>query len=202
MGPAILFWGVVIVLALIALGLARIRLTPLRWHHWFLLGLGLTQAPLATAATVVGWFIVLGARRRFGDAYASNRWFNLGQVVLALWTLAAMAGLFWAVEHGLLGYPEMQVAGNGSDAWNLRWYQDRTQATLPSAWVISVPLMVYRLLMLVWALWLAYALLGWLRWAWECFSDHGYWRKLELWKRLARTKQVTEKAASAEGDGR
>jgi len=33
-----------------------------------------------------------------------------------------------------------------------------------SAWVISVPLLVYRLAMLAWALWLALALLRWLRW--------------------------------------
>ena len=47
-------------------------------------------------------------------------------------------------------------------------------------------LMVYRLLMLAWALWLAYALLRWARWGWECFSDHGLWRRLDLWKRIAR----------------
>jgi hypothetical protein len=44
--------------------------------------------------------------------------------------------------------------------------------------VLSVPLLVYRLLMLAWALWIAQALLGWLRWAWDCFSAGGYWRPL------------------------
>jgi membrane protein YdbS with pleckstrin-like domain len=48
---------------------------------------------------------------------------------------------------------------------------------------VSVPLLVYRLLMLAWALWLAYSLLKWLRWAWECYGDHGYWRKLVLWRK-------------------
>ena len=183
MGPAILFWGAVIVLAVVAVGLGRIRLTPLKWHHWFLLALGLTQAPFATAAIVGGWFLVLGARQRFGESYAASRWFQLGQIVLVLWTLAAMVSLFFAVQNGLLGYPEMQVAGNSSDLWNLHWYQDRTQPALPTAWVVSVPLLVYRLLMLAWALWLAYSLLKWLRWAWECYGDHGYWRSLVLWRK-------------------
>ncbi len=183
MGPAILFWGVVVVLALIAFGLGRIGLTPLAWYHWFLLALGLTQAPLATAAIVAGWFIALGARRRYSESYASSRWFNFAQVLLVLWTLAAAVSLFWAVQTGLLGYPQMQVAGNGSDAWNLHWYQDRTQPSLPTAWTVSVPLLLYRLLMLAWALWLAYSMLRWVRWAWDCYSDHGYWRKLTLWKR-------------------
>jgi hypothetical protein len=182
-GPAILFWGVLIVLVVVAFALGRVALTPLRSYQWFLLLVGLTQAPWLTAAIVVGWFLALGCRRHFGDAYASNRWFNVGQVVLVLLTLAAIVGLFWAVENGLLGYPEMQVAGNGSDPWNLRWYQDRTQAALPGAWIVSVPMVVYRVLMLAWALWLAYSLLKWLRWAWECYSDHGYWRKLALWRK-------------------
>jgi hypothetical protein len=36
--------------------------------------------------------------------------------------------------------------------------------------------MVYRLGMLLWALWLASALLGWLNWGWGCFSEGGLWR--------------------------
>ena len=200
MGPAILFWGAVIVLALIAFALGKIRLTPLKPHQWFLLALGLTQAPLVTGVIVVTWFLALGGRKRFGDAYAGNRWFNIGQVMLALLTLAAALSLFWAVENGLLGYPEMQVAGNGSDVWNLRWYQDRTPAALPTAWVISVPLMVYRLLMLAWALWLAYSLLKWARWGWDSFSDHGYWRKLDLWKKRSAPKH-TQGVAGGEPAG-
>ena len=34
----------------------------------------------------------------------------------------------------------------------------------------------YRLLMLAWALWLAFALLGWLRWGWQCLASDGLWR--------------------------
>jgi len=179
-GPAILFWGVVVALVLIAFALARTGVTPLMWHHWLLLGLGLTQAPLEMSAIVVGWLLVLGLRRKFSDRYTSNRLFNFGQILLALWTLAALVSLFWAVQQGLLGTPEMQIAGNGSSAWNLNWYQDRTAPQLPTAWVLSVPLLVYKLLMLSWALWLAYALLKWLHWGWGCFSDGGYWRKLKL----------------------
>ena len=182
-GPAILFWGVVVALGLIALALGRIALTPLKWRHWFLLGLGLTQAPMGMSAIVVAWLLVLGLRKKFRDDYTSNRFFNFGQVILVLWTVAALVSLFWAVQQGLLGTPEMQIVGNGSDSSNLNWYQDRTSPQLPSASVISVPLLAYKALMLAWALWLAYALLKWLQWGWTCFSDGGYWRKLKLWEK-------------------
>ncbi|HEX4620654.1 MAG TPA: hypothetical protein VH208_03725, partial [Myxococcaceae bacterium] len=46
----------------------------------------------------------------------------------------------------------------------------------PTAWAISVPLLAYRIAMLAWALWLALAMLRWLRWAWGSFTEKGAWR--------------------------
>ncbi|MCP5449520.1 MAG: hypothetical protein H6972_02865 [Gammaproteobacteria bacterium] len=79
----------------------------------------------------------------------------------------------------------MQVVGNGSSAWQLNWYQDRIAGPLPTASVISVPLLLYRGLMLAWALWLAFALLRWLGWGWQCFSAGGLWRRLRRRKAVA-----------------
>jgi len=78
-----------------------------------------------------------------------------------------------------LGSPDMQITGNQSSAYNLNWYQDRSLASLPQAGVISVPLLVYRLFMLAWALWLALSLLNWLKWGWRCFSSKALWLKPE-----------------------
>ena len=70
----------------------------------------------------------------------------------------------------------MQIRGNGSTRELLRWYQDRSAPELPTAFALSVPMLVYRLAMLAWALWLAHALLGWLRFGWESFGTGGLWR--------------------------
>ncbi|AEX99830.1 hypothetical protein GU3_00370 [Oceanimonas sp. GK1] len=181
LGPAVLFWSLLAVTVLLAAGLARLPLSPLRFRHWLLLDLGLTQVPLWMAATVVFWLLALGLRDRWQHRQA-GAWFNLAQIGLALLTLLALGYLFHAIQQGLLGLPEMQIAGNGSDGRRLNWYQDRSEATLATGWVLSVPLLVYRLLMLVWALWLAFALLGWLRWGWQCFTRDGLWRPLPLLK--------------------
>ena len=42
---------------------------------------------------------------------------------------------------------------------------------------------VYRSLMLLWALWLALALLRWLSWGWQCFSKGGVWKRVALRKK-------------------
>lgn len=174
LGPAVLFWSLLIVLLLVSVGLSRIRLTPLRTYQWFLLGLGLTQSPVAIAAIIAIWFVALGARRREQPSQSGS--FNLVQLSLLLLTVVALICLFWSVAQGLLGLPEMQISGNDSSAQQLRWYQDRAGNELPHAWVISVPMLIYRFAMLAWALWLALSLIGWLKWGWGCFTEGGMWR--------------------------
>jgi hypothetical protein len=82
------------------------------------------------------------------------------------------------VHNGLLGIPHMQIAGNHSTDFHLRWTQDRFTAALPQPWILSVPLLVYRVLMLLWALWLAVSLLSWLKWAYQSWSHGELWRKI------------------------
>jgi len=185
MGPAVLFWGVLAVILIGAIILGRVGGTPLRAHHWFLLGVGLSQSHIAAILLVGGWLWLLGRRQTWADREIGAFRFDLLQLALVGLTLAALAALLEAIEQGLLGTPNMQVAGNGSSAWQLNWYQDRIAGPLPTASVISVPLLLYRGLMLAWALWLAFALLRWLGWGWQCFSAGGLWRRLRRSKAAA-----------------
>ncbi len=175
LGPAVRFWSLFAILLVVAVGLARIPLTPLTTGQWLLLAIGLSQVAVPLAAVVVLWLLALGMRERYGAGLVGYR-FNLTQIGLVLLSLAAMAILVEAIRHGLLGHPDMHVAGNGSNAHQLRWYADRVLAEPPTATVVSVPILVYRLLMLAWALWLAFAILRWLRWGWSCFGKDGLWR--------------------------
>jgi len=175
MGPAVLFWGVLIVIFILSLGLGKIPLTPLKNWHWFLLLVGLSQIPMASAGIVIAWLMGLGWRAK--QTPADWRYFNVLQISIGGLTVLALGVLFAAVAQGLLSSPDMQITGNQSSAFLLNWYQDRSLSILPAATVISVPLMVYRLLMLAWALWLAVSLLNWLKWGWNCFSSNGLWNK-------------------------
>jgi hypothetical protein len=107
----------------------------------------------------------------------SDRRFNFLQLALALLSPLALLWLFDAVQHGLLGLPDMQIAGNGSDAWSLKWYGDRNPQTLAQPWALSAPLWAYCALMLAWALWLALRSLDWLRWGWNCCPAGGLRRR-------------------------
>jgi hypothetical protein len=176
-GPAVLFWGEILVIILLAFLLGRIRLTPLTTGQWLLLGLGLSQVNVVLGALVVGWLFMLGIRKDKGPTIVYESSFNLFQMVIVATTFCAGISLIYAVQKGLLGDPDMQIGGNSSFGRSLHWYQDRNSRILPQAWVLSVPLLVYRVIMLAWALWLAFSLLKWLSWGWGCFSDGGTWRK-------------------------
>ncbi len=175
LGPAVLFWSLLSIFLLVSAGLGKLGLAPLDWRGFFLLSLGLTQVPIPAAALVAGWLNLLGWRRRHPPE--QTREFDSLQVFIAMVTLLALLCLFSSIKHGLLGLPDMQVGGNGSSASLLHWYKDRTGEKLPRAWVFSLPLGVYRFAMLSWAMWLAHALLGWLKWGWECFSTGGLWKR-------------------------
>jgi hypothetical protein len=183
-GPAVLFWSYLVAIVLGALLLSRLPLTPLKIWQWLLLGLGLTQIPVWLVLMIVGWLLALGLRERQA---MPRHWlpFNALQIGLAAWTLAALVALVVAVQAGLAGAPEMQIVGNGSTAQTLHWTQDHVAEVLPRPWVLSLPVWVYRVLMLAWALWLVVALLGWLKWGWHCLIKDGGWRTVVLRRQKA-----------------
>ena len=174
MGPSVMFWAALLLVAIASLALSRISFVPLRYHQWFLFGIGLTQGPLWLSFILVGWFLAVGLR----DKNRELPWwaFSSFQMLLLLWTMVALGGLITLVGQGLLGNPEMQIIGNGSGSQLLRWTTARAALRDTQSWFISVPILVYRGLMLAWALWLALSFLKWARWATSAFGRGGLFR--------------------------
>lgn len=179
-GPAVLFWGYLLFVLLVAALLARLPGSPLTEGEWLLLGLGLTQIPALAAFLVAGFFFAVSWRQR--RPLTRPLAFDGFQLLLLLWVFVALAGLYSAVEMGLLLRPDMQVQGNGSTETFLRFYVDRVDGFTPTARVVSLPLWLYRVAMLLWSLWLAARLVRWLAWTWRAFTQGGAWRPLAATK--------------------
>ena len=94
-------------------------------------------------------------------------------MLLAVFSIAALGVLVSAIPYGLLGEPDMGMINGYA---GLPWFVDRTAATLPQPFVLSVSIWFYKLAMLLWALWLSFALLRWLPWAWRQYASEGVWR--------------------------
>lgn len=173
-GPKVLLWSYLLMLVAAALILVRVPKNPLRVRQWVLLGVGLTQVPIAITAAIAAWFFLFALR---AGVRVERAWLKkLMQVGLALYTLFFLVCLGGAVYDGLVSNPDMLVAGslNGNEL-ALNWYVDRIVGAMPVATIVSLPVVVFRLLNLLWALWLASSLLGWLKWAWSEYSQGGLW---------------------------
>lgn len=188
-GPAMLYWGVLLVVCAIAVVLGRLvgryQLSiPLNSMHWLLLAIGISTVSTVVSVPVVIWFFAMEARRRVN---LEPNWHNLLQIGLVVLTLIAIVCLCVTIPQSLLSTPNMQVTGNGSSNYFYQWYQDHSAQQLPIGWVMSVPLSVYRVAMLLWSLWLVFALLRWAKWGWDCFNTG------ELWKQMpAKVKEATD----------
>ncbi len=175
-GPAVRFWVILISAMLFGLILGMLPLSPLKSYEWILLIVGLTQAPWLCGFFVIGWLYLISLRGRFGHSMPEAL-FNLGQVLLILSVLPLLLILLYILHEGLLGRPEMWITGMGSTASELNWYQARSESRqLPDPSVISVSIWFYRGLMLVWAIWLAFAILRWSRWSWSQLASGGFWK--------------------------
>jgi hypothetical protein len=177
MGPAVRFWVILAFAILAALILGGIKDSPLDRIQWVLLAIGLTQVHVIAGLFVVAWLFAIAWRQRLDPSQIRVWWFNMRQIFLVLMTVIALWILVVAVGKGLLGEPEMYITGNGSYRTHLEWFQPRVELEMAQPVIVSVSVWYYRLLMLLWSLWLAFAVLGWLTKGWKAFVSGGAWRR-------------------------
>jgi hypothetical protein len=132
---------------------------------------------------VVGWLYMLAWRGKRDPLSFGWFTFDLVQLVLVFFTITSLVTLVFVVSHGLLETPEMFLTGNGSYGSRLIWFSPSEGQLLGQPHVYSVSIWYYRLLMLLWGLWLANAVIRWLIAGWRQFTTGGAWR---WWSRLAK----------------
>jgi hypothetical protein len=184
-GPAVLYWGELAVALLVALLLAKSGWSSLRPWQWFLLVLGFSTFSWTALLLFALWLLVIDWRVR---AVACADWparkFNAMQAGIVALTAAVLSALIDSVATGLLSVPGMGIRGYRSGAGNLNWFADQSGPQLPVVEIFSLPILVYRVLMLAWALWLAYVLIRCLARGLAAWLGNGYWKKTGgIWRR-------------------
>ena len=179
MGPAVLYWGELVVFIAVAWLLGRWAKSPLRFVEWLLLGLGLSTQSWFVFSLTAAWLMTMRWREHWQPAATFARWrFNAVQFVLAAFTFATILTLvFSGIRNGLLAQPDMHVAGTGDPLQRLSTgSRTRPPGAIEGPGIFSVPMWVYRALFFAWATWMAFALVGWLRWAFNAWKANGLWR--------------------------
>ncbi|MEZ4458850.1 MAG: hypothetical protein R3E66_03800 [bacterium] len=173
-GPAILFWSHLAILLVMALLLGRIKSIPVKTWEWLLLVIGLSQLPVIAGLPVLAWFLLLAWRGK----NPNEEWWkiDLAQLTTLFLTLMSLGVLYAAIHFNLLVDIDMQVRGANSTDSALRWYVDQTGPSLATPGIISLPILAFRVAMLLWAFWLVSRLIKWAKWGWGEFSEGGLWR--------------------------
>lgn len=179
LGPAVLYWGELLTFILLALMLSRLTFSPLSPISWIILGLGLSLNNWTILMMIVVWFGAITASQ-YRSKSLSVRRYNATQAGLYVWTTITILSLIAIVPLSLLSSPNMGITGNYSSDFRLKWFADQSQGWLPDIMVISVPVWIYKALMLVWVIWLSFALINWIKWSWNKLGTQGYWKKTAI----------------------
>jgi len=177
-GPAFLYWGELLVFAVLAFFLARIRYSPLKFWQWLVLGCAFGTFSWLAFSVVAGWLIFVGWKQHFKgfDSRAKRvllQWFSL------LFTVATIGVLIATVAYGLLSYPDMGVAGQKASSSQLYWYLDSGLDILPNITLLSVHLWWYKLLILLWSIWISFAVINWLKQILSSLNREDWWPKFK-----------------------
>ncbi|HUG73632.1 MAG TPA: hypothetical protein VMK82_09430, partial [Steroidobacteraceae bacterium] len=102
-GTSIIYWGELVIFALVAFGLSLWRRSPLKFHQWLLLGLGLSTLSWPVFAVAAAWLIAMRWREDWNHAGIPRLNFHSVQVLLAILTVVALTSLvFSGIRYGLL----------------------------------------------------------------------------------------------------
>lgn len=172
-GPVVLYWGELLVFILVAIALARVSFSALKFRQWLLLGLGMSTFSWPALGLASVWLLTVSWRKKHevnsGKAAIALQWGFLGLTVTAVLALVA------TIPSGLLSTPEMGIVGNGSYSNSLQWFLDQGQNEIPQLSFISLPLWIYKALMLLWATWISFSLIKWIGWSWDELK-RGQWK--------------------------
>ena len=198
-GAAVLFWGIALVVLVIAVGLSRLEGFPLTTPAAVFLTFGASLANLWALLFAGAWFIAIWWRNRNDLGGVESPYYAFGQLVFLMVSVLAIAVLVATVPLALLGQPDMQITGNGSNARDYFWYADYSATSLPTAWVISLPRWIYLIAMFAWSIWLAAALVNWVRLAWQAVSKPQFWPPAKKLTRKSR-EGLNDEPTSTETD--
>ncbi|WP_235839723.1 hypothetical protein [Cognaticolwellia mytili] len=179
LGPAVLYWGELLVFIFLALLVARVPFSPLTTISWIALGFGLSLNNWGILMLVAVWFASLTASTYRPKTLNRNA-FNFSQLLLYGLSIITLLSLLAAIPTSLLSSPDMGITGNNSYGNYLQWFADKSEGLLPEISVISVPILFYKGLMLAWVIWLSFSGLNWMKWAWSKLGSQGYWQAKEM----------------------
>lgn len=184
LGPAVLVWGLLFVVVLLSFVFKRFFQAPFFPSTIGWVGL---LAPLVTlsafAVSVIVLFIVAleFKFRKFSKELPEKlekiKYWNLYQFLLLGLAFASFNYFLSGVYQGLLGTPDMMVRSFDLSKGIFYFFMDKANKEFLDAYVVSIPLWWWRILILIWALWISKVLVGRMGGIWGLLCFGGLWHR-------------------------
>jgi len=174
--PAVLIWGVMLSILILALILSKTLGSPPTTLDWAILGLGISTISSWGLVPIIIWIILLKLKA-YQDDELRGTLRNFVQVGIIVFAILSLISIIASISIGLLSNPEMLIRGNGSSSYDLIWYRDFIDGLIFKPTLISLSLWYYKIIMLFWSLWVSFKLIAWIESGWKIFVLPPIWDK-------------------------
>lgn len=179
-GPAVMYWAELLVLLVVAIGLARLPLSlGLRSALLLALGLSTQSGVVVWLVLLVAWLAIISWREKIRVENVDRTVFNLAQLLMVALTVLVILSVGTTITRGLLGATaDMSVLAPRTGG-EMTWWVDQVKGgAIDSPTLVSAPKWLYQLLLFAWTLWFAYWGWGQVKRALAAWMRGGYWKDM------------------------
>lgn len=179
-GVTVAFWSVLVGVVLAAVAISKVPGFTLSTRNAVILAAGASLVDLKMLVFLGIWFFAIWLKSRTKEEIARPWLYRLGQLVLCGVTIFVLYFLVRTIVAALTNDPNMYIVGsNYTNGW-FTWFSDEITGTVPSPWILSVPMWIYLVLILAWVMWLVFTLLQWMRAWWESLKVPVLWIPIDF----------------------
>lgn len=172
-GIAVLYWGQLLIFIGLALMFGRIKQLPVKRWQWIVFGLGVSFSSWVPLWMLIVFCSLLLVFQAYSDKIQQEFVLKNIQKLLLCIGVIVLIGLAVVIPMGLFSHPDMGIVGNGSTSKYWHWFADQSQGRTPEVTLVSVPYFIYKVFLVIWSLWLSFALLNWVVASWRIiFAPH------------------------------
>ena len=175
LGSTVAFWSVLVGVVLAAVVISKVPRLALSTRDAVILAAGASLVDLKMLVYVGIWFLAIWFKSRTKEEITRPWLYRLGQLVLSGITLLVLYVLVSTIVAALTNDPNMYIVSTDHNNTWFTWFSDEIDSTVPSPWILSVPMWVYFVLILAWVMWLVFTLLQWMRTWWESLKTPVLW---------------------------
>lgn len=180
LGTTVAFWSVLIGVLFITVAISKIPGFALSTRDAVILTIGATLVQLSMLVFVGIWFLAMWLKSRAKEEITRPWLYRTGQVLLGGITLLLLYVLLNTIVAALTNDPNMYITGLLSSNHIFAWFSDEIAGVVPTPWVLSFPIWFYFVLILVWSMWLVFALLRWMRDWWQILKTPVLWVPIDF----------------------